>query len=191
MARRDGLRVAAMVLATVGSLCEGSSVVERDWARNEYAVKAGFLFHFAQFVEWPDGAFHDAKSPLAYCTTGFDPFRGELDATLRGKVVGGRPVEVRHLKQAQDAQGCHILFIGEDQKLQVAAAVTFLNSAPVLLVGESEGFVKAGGMIGFSVEDSKVKFEVNLEAAQKAGLKINARLLTLAKTVIGGPKRGG
>lgn len=46
-------------------------------------------------------------------------------------------------------------------------------------------------MIGFSLEESKVRFEVNLEAAQKAGLKINARLLALAKTVIGGPKRGG
>jgi hypothetical protein len=55
-------------------------------------------------------------------------------------------------------------------------------------VGESENFVQQGGMIGFFLEDNKVRFEINLDAAERARLKISARLLALAKTVIGGPK---
>lgn len=180
-----------MLLASLGSLFAGRGAAEQAATSTEYALKAAFLFHFAQFVEWPEGTFHDAASPLVYCTVGTDPFRGELETALKGKTLGARGFEVRHLKGAQEGQGCHLLFIGEEQKRQVAATAAQLRSAPVLLVGESEGFTKDGGMIGFMLEENKVRFEVNLEASQKAGLKINARLLALAKTVIGGPKRGG
>ena len=43
-------------------------------------------------------------------------------------------------------------------------------------------------MIGFCLEENKIRFEINLETAQKAKLRISSRLLALAKTVIGGPK---
>jgi hypothetical protein len=58
-------------------------------ATSEYGVKAAFVYHFAQFVEWPDAAFPGAKSPLVYCTVGFDPFRGALERALQDKNVGG------------------------------------------------------------------------------------------------------
>jgi hypothetical protein len=157
---------------------------------SEYALKAAFLFHFAQFVEWPDGSFRDAKSPYIYCTLGADPFEGALETVLNGKTVGERGFAVRHLKQAQEAQGCHLVFVGEEQGKQAASIVGMLNASPVLIVGESPRFVEQGGMIGFSLEDNKVRFEINLESAEKARFKISAKLLALAKTVIGGPKRG-
>jgi hypothetical protein len=43
-------------------------------------------------------------------------------------------------------------------------------------------------MIGFFLEENKIRFEINLEAATQAKLKISARLLALAKTVIGDPR---
>ena len=58
----------------------------------------------------------------------------------------------------------------------------------MLTVRESEHFVHEGGMIGFFLEDSKVRFEINLTAAEHDNLKISARLLSLTKTVIGSPK---
>jgi len=58
----------------------------------------------------------------------------------------------------------------------------------VLTVGESEHFVQEGGIIGFCLEQNKIRFEINLEAAEKAKLKISAKLLALAKTVIGNPR---
>ncbi len=151
-------------------------------------MKAAFLFHFAQFVDWPPETFKDAASPLTYCTVGGDPFRGALEATLNGKAVEGRWVRVLHFKEAQEIQGCQVMFIGIADKKFISATMADLKGTPVLTVGESEHFVQEGGMIGFFLEDNKVRFEINLNAAEHAKLKISARLLALAKTVIGGPK---
>lgn len=155
---------------------------------SEYQVKAAFLFHFAQFVEWPPDAYKSATSPLTYCTVGADPFRGALDATLNTKTINGRQVHVLHFEHSQEAQGCQILFIGTTEKKYISATVASLKGAPVLTVGEAEHFAEDGGMIGFFLEDNKVRFEINLEATEHAKLKISARLLALAKTVMGGPK---
>jgi len=155
---------------------------------SEYQVKAAFLFHFAQFVDWPPEAFKDAGAPLTYCTVGEDPFHGALDASMSGKTIDGRPVRVLHFKLGQEVQTCQILFLGAPEKKSLAATLVNLGASPVLTVGESQNFIEQGGMIGFLWEDNKVHFEINLEAAERAKLKISARLLTLAKTVIGGPK---
>ena len=154
----------------------------------EYAVKAAFLFHFAQFVEWPPETFKDADAPLVYCTIGEDPFHGALDASLSGKTIGARPFQVRHVKQTIELQGCHVVFIGEKEKKLLPAVLEILKGLPTLIVGESDRFVQDGGTIGFCLEENKIRFEINLEAAQKAKLKISSRLLTLAKTVVGGPR---
>jgi hypothetical protein len=157
-------------------------------ASTEYQVKAAFLFHFAQFVDWPSETFKDAGTPLTYCTVGGDPFRGALEASLSGKAIDGRWVRVLHFKETQEIQGCQVLFIGIADKKFISATLANLKGTPVLTVAESDHFAQDGGMIGFFLEDNKVRFEINLNAAERAKLKISARLLALAKTVIGGPK---
>jgi YfiR/HmsC-like len=183
-------RVATMAVVMLGRWCGMQAEAGQSGASSEYAVKAAFLYHFAQFVEWPDAAFRDASSPLVYCTIGADPFDGTLETTLKGKTIGARAIEVRHAKQAGELQGCHLVFVGDGQKKQIPAVVAELHAAPVLIVGESEKFVEEGGTIGFVLEENKVRFEVNLGAAEKSGLRINAKLLALAKSVVGAPKRG-
>jgi hypothetical protein len=178
-------------IAALGSLlviAGGRWVSAQSNPSGEYQVKAAFLFHFAQFVDWPPEAFKDAASPLTYCTVGEDPFHGALDASLNGKTIDGRPVRVLHFKLPQEVQPCQILFLGAPEKKSLSATLVNLGASPVLTVGESQDFIEQGGMIGFLWEDNKVHFEINLEAAERAKLKISARLLTLAKKVIGGPK---
>jgi hypothetical protein len=155
---------------------------------SEYQVKAAFLFHFAQFVDWPPGAFKEADSPLTYCTVGEDPFHGALDASLNGKTIGSRSARVQHFKRVAEIQGCQVLFIGALERKSIPAALAGLRESPILTVGETENFAREGGIIGFFLEDNKVRFDINLVAAQRAKLQISARLLTLAKTVIGSPK---
>jgi hypothetical protein len=157
-------------------------------ASSEYQVKAAFLFHFAQFVDWPAEAFKGADSPLTYCTVGEDPFHGALDASLNGKMIGARALRVQHFKQVQETQECQVLFLGTAEKKTLAAVLGRLKGEPILTVGESENFAQGGGIIGFFLEENKVRFDINLDAAARARLKISARLLALAKTVIGGPK---
>ncbi|MGA9643344.1 MAG: YfiR family protein [Terriglobales bacterium] len=151
----------------------------------EYRVKAAFLFHFAQLVDWPVGALGDDKQPLTVCTIGKDPFDGNLETMLQGKLIGARPLQVRHLKERTEIHGCQLLFIGNGERKGVASLLAALKDEAVLTVGESDDFVKQGGMIDLSMENNKVRFDINLDAAVRAKLKISSRLLVLAKNVVG------
>jgi hypothetical protein len=152
-------------------------------AAEEYRVKAAFIFHFAQLVEWPPEKGTD--NSLVLCTLGEDPFQGVLEGTVAGKAIGHRILRVRHLGQPEGMQACQIVFLGRAQSKQIPTLVSTLHQAPVLTVGETAGFLDAGGMIDFLLEDNKVRFEVNLHAAESADLKIGSRLLVLAERVVG------
>ncbi len=178
-------RFGILILATCASLSTARSASAQANPSSEYAVKAAFLFHFAQFVEWPPDAFKNAAAPLTYCTVGEDPLNGALESVLSGKNIGTHPIRVEHVKQAQELQGCQILFIGIAEKKRLAATLESVKRSPVLTVGDSEHFVEQGGIIGFCQEENKIRFEINLGAAGSARLKISARLLSLAKTVLG------
>jgi YfiR/HmsC-like len=151
----------------------------------EYRIKAAFIFHFAQLVDWPTGTATDTDNSLFLCTLGEDPFQGMLEATVAGKAIGSRMIRIRHLGQAQDAQACQILFIGRAQSKRIPQLVAGLRNAPILTVGETAGFLDAGGMIRFLLEENKVRFEINVQAAESAHLKIGSRLLILAEHVVG------
>jgi hypothetical protein len=182
------LQIAASILGAFVALDGGRPVSAQSNPLSEYQIKAAFLFHFGQFVEWPPEALKDADSPLTYCTIGEDPFHGSLEVALSGKTIGARVLRVQHFRQPQELQGCQVLFIGAGEKKLIPAILAGVKGDSVLTVGESEHFVQDGGMIGFSLEENKVRFEINLEAAQKAKFRISSRLLALAKSVIGGQR---
>ena len=96
----------------------------RQTTSDEYRVKAAFLFHFAQLVEWPAGAFTQDENDLSVCTIGGDPFEGQLESVLLGKVVGSRTLKVKHLKAGDDAKSCRILFIAMVDAKQVASLIS-------------------------------------------------------------------
>jgi len=176
------------VLGVIAALILACLAVPQTPASREYEVKAAFLYHFAQFVEWPEETFKDANNLLTYCTIGNDPFHGSLDASLSGKTIGARSFRVVHVKQPQEIQGCQVLFIGAGEKKLLPEILAKAKPSSILTVGESEHFAEDGGMIGFVLDENKIRFEINLEAAQKAKLKISSRLLALAKSVIGGQR---
>jgi len=149
----------------------------------EYQIKAAFLFNFAKFVEWPPGTFSDASAPLRICVLGQDPFGEDLRKITDQKTVNGRKLEVKHVIDLPEARNCHILFISSSEKLSRKKILQGLQGASVLTVGDTEGFVGEGGMINFVLENDRVKFEVSLVAAERAGLKISSRLLSVAKLV--------
>jgi YfiR/HmsC-like len=152
---------------------------------SEYTVKAAFLFHFSQFVEWPASTVPSPNSPLTYCTIGDDPFLGELDEALKGKTVGNHALAVQHLTARDQVDGCQILFIRASEKKRFSEVSAKAERYSILTVGESEHFTRDGGMIGFFLEDNKVRFDINLEATKRAKLKVSSRLLLLARNVAG------
>lgn len=120
------------------------------------------------------------------CTFGEDPFDGELEKTLDGKMIGSLPLRVRHVKLPADVRGCQILFIAKGERKRLPALLQTVAHEPVLTVGETDDFIRQGGMILLSVENDRIRFEINLATAERAGLKMSAKLLVLAKNVIRG-----
>jgi YfiR/HmsC-like len=149
----------------------------------EYPVKLGFLYNFTKFVEWPPNSYPDRGSPLAICIVGDDPFSSVLLGQLRTRTVGGHPVEVRELKSNDTLSVCQMVFVPGTEKNHVATIVRNLKGSSTLTVGETEGFAEQGGIINLTVEENKVHFEVNPLAAERAGLKISSKLLSIAKIV--------
>jgi uncharacterized protein DUF4154 len=143
--------------------------------RLEYQVKAAFLYNFLKFVDWPEAA---GDTPLVICVLGRDPFGGLLEDAVRGKKVNGHDVLVRHAARASDAQSCQILFVpnGEFRRSGVH------TQQGVLMVGESAGFLDAGGVIDFYIDNDRVRFEIRPESARTAGLHISAQLLKLGSS---------
>jgi len=151
--------------------------------RMEYPVKLAFLYNFTKFVEWPPDSYRDASAPLRICVAGDDPFSDDLIQELQTRTVGGRRVEIKTLKSSNALKGCHLVFVPATEKKRAAGIVAGLNGSSALTVGEFPGFIGLGGMINFTVEDNKVHFEVNVDAAERAGLKISSKVLILARIV--------
>ena len=145
----------------------------------EYAFKATCLFNFTQFVKWPAAA----GGQFTIGILGDDPFGGTLEKIIQGEAIGGRKLAVRRSRKAEELKGCQVVFISSSERANTGAILASLAGANVLTVGEHEGFVKQGGAIGFISEGTKVRFEINNGAAQRAGLEISSRLLKLATRV--------
>jgi hypothetical protein len=152
----------------------------------EYQIKAAFLYHFAQFVEWPDSSLNARDLYLNLCIIDGDPHLLELRNSIEGKPIGSRVFHVLQLGQAQEIQGCHILFLSRDEVRRQSAMLKSLRGQPVLSVGETSNFLTDGGMIRFHVIDNKIRFDINLGAADLSHLKISSRLLMLATSVTRG-----
>ncbi len=150
----------------------------------EYQVKAAFLFNFARFVEWPADAFSSADAPLQVCVLGQDPFGSDFEQVILDKAVNGHRLEVVHPSGVPQARACQILFVASSGKQQVREILQGLRTASVLTVGDMAGFAKMGGVIDFVLDESRVRFEINLQAAERAHLKLSARLLTVAKLIM-------
>ena len=186
---RTGRRTlySVVLFALAFHACSGKA-----WAQSavdEYHVKAAFLFHFAQLVEWPSDSPNLGGNSLLLCTLGDDPFHGELDNTVAGKQIGSRILRIRHLGNFPDTHDCNLLFISKGEGDRIPALLESLRNAPVLTVGDADGFLAAGGMIRLFLDGNKVRFEINRQAAETARLRFSSQLLLLAKNVVGGNGR--
>lgn len=149
----------------------------------EYMIKAGFLYNFAKFVEWPEEVFDNSTAPLTIGIYGEDLFGSSFDQTIKKKTVQGRGLLIKRFKTLDELTVCHILFINPSEEEHFPEIINKLRGSHVLTVSEMEGFAEHGGIINFIKEGNNVRFEINLDTAEKNGLKISSRLLKLAKII--------
>jgi YfiR/HmsC-like len=185
MARRFTTLMLALSL-TLGWTGPSVAQVSDSSESSEYLIKAGFIYNFAKFVEWPSTAFAEADSPIVIGVLGTDPFGPMIDRIVEDKKIGSRGFVVKRFKwgkDLKDLRDCKILFVSGSEKAHIDEVVQMVKGLPILTVGETPGFAERGGMIRFVLEDNRVRFEVNVEAAHQAELNISSRLLTLARIV--------
>lgn len=149
----------------------------------EAELQAAFLVNFTRFVIWPRQAFTTVSAPIVFGIVGEDPFGATIDAAVRGQRVNERPIQVRRAGSRDDLSRFHLVFIGVSEQKQLGAILDRLAGTPVLAVSDIERFCEAGGAIGFVAANGRVRFEINLPAAESRGLKISTRLLALATRV--------
>ncbi len=147
---------------------------------SEYQIKAAFLFHFAQFVEWPPQAFDSPQSPIVIGVLGKNVFGDDLERTIHNKTVNHHPFQYEEIHSVKEATHCQILFISASEKSRLPKILKDLRGTNILTVSETDQFIQDGGIINFVIEDDEIHFQINDDAAKKAGLKISSKLLSLA-----------
>jgi hypothetical protein len=150
-------------------------------AAEEYHVKAAFLLNFTKFVEWPSDSFASPSSRISICILGDDPFGPVLDQIVEDEAVDEHKLSVERLRDPPPHGTCQVLFVDGRRKdlTQIIDSV----EPGVLTVGEGEGFLRDGGIVAFVIDNRRVRFDINQNAASKAGLRLDARLLNVARSV--------
>lgn len=174
------LRVAIAIILFVLALRGVASAV------SEYALKGAFLYNFAKYVAFPGE--DREKEPIVVGFLGRNPFEDVRDWTFEGKTVEGRPVVLRPFDPNDPSFACDILFVPESAEPLWAVVRDGIEKRPILTVGESESFLRRGGILRFALEGQNLRFDVNTPAAKRAGLKLSSQLMKLARHRIEGKR---
>jgi hypothetical protein len=164
----------------VASFAGGKDAVAAE--RPEHEVKAAFLYNFGKYVRWPQSA-RDGDEVFVIGVLGTDPFGRALDDVVRGNRIDNKPVVIRRAAKLSDLGSCEIVFVGVSEEGHLEKILAEVAKVPVLTVSDMPQFVERGGMIGLARVDRRVQFEVNLDAAERAGLAFGSQLLRLARNV--------
>jgi hypothetical protein len=155
---------------------------------SEEKVKAVYLYKFLNYVEWPASAFAGPGAPYQIGVMGDDLVASELAAVIAGKTVNDRPVTSRRIAYGESLADIDLLFIGRSERARQAALLRQLRTQPALTVTETESGLDQGSIVNFRTVDSRIRFDVSVDAADQAGLKLSARLLGVAMNVVKGSR---
>jgi len=164
-----------LCLLTVGDW----GAVAQSQTAGEDEIKSALIYNFVKFITWPDASFKNPNEPFLICMMTEDRSSNMMKASLKDKEVKGRVINVALSDDVQSLKGCQVFFISSSQNAKAAEVLSKIKSKYLLTIGESDGFAKSGGIIGLYKEGGKLRFEINVEAADRADLKISSKLLSL------------
>jgi hypothetical protein len=186
---------AVLALATI--LAVGSHAFALDQGASAPTLRAAFMYNFAKFTEWPANVI-PRDQPMVFCVTDDAPMADALEQIVKGRAVGGHALAVRRVGLDSAGLGsagfgsagfgsgvraCHLLYASGLDAKRTHELLGAVDHLPVLTVGDFERFAQMGGVANFFVEDGKMRFAINIDAAQRAGLRVSSKLLMLARIV--------
>ena len=168
--------------AEVAGMAASAAVHDEPDTASATSVKAGFLYKFLGYVDFPAGPL-DPGAPYVVGVVGAEDIAAELIRLTAGRLVNNHAVVVRKMQGVDPSGGLHLLFIGAAEGDDEAALVKAAQQAGALSVTESATGIESGSVINFRLIDERVRFEVSLAAADKGRLKLSSRLLSVAYAV--------
>jgi len=172
-----GLVLAAAVVSAEVMPVDAAGAV--DGAPNA-AIKAAFLLNFAKFAEWP-ALPPDARITL--CVVGSDEIARALSDIVRVQSISGHALQVAQPSDSAMWPTCQVLFISDSELRKAAGALQYLQPLPVLTVSDGKAFSQAGGIVELFVEGGRMRFAINVDSADRSGVRLSSRLLGLAQVV--------
>jgi hypothetical protein len=173
------MTVLSLLLSVV--LLASNAPAASSQAIAEASLKAAFLYNFVKFTEWPTDAVGEG-APIVLCVAD-SGVADALDQTIPGRAVDGHPLSVNRLKPEASPRGCAVLYVGGGNEKRRGALLAGVRGQSVLSVSDAPGFIAQGGVAYFFIEDSKMRFAINPDAAERVHLRLSSKLLSLAKLV--------
>ena len=185
--RFRGARLSAMSIALAAALIAASGIANGGTTdvAPDVAVKAALLYNFAKFAEWPG---LPVGAPIAFCVVGDDAIAAALAETVRGQNINGHALDVSRAQASPWWGDCHVLFVASAEAQRSAGGLAAIKMLPVLTVSDGKDFAQAAGIIEVYVEGGRMRFAINVDAADRSGLRLSSRLLGLAKIIRNGPR---
>lgn len=175
--------LACVCLLALASVSASAAEVDRGLERT---VKAVFLYKFLNYADWPDSAFADPRAPFVIGVYGADDMVGELTTLAAARPDSDRPIQVRKIARGDSLAGLHVLFLGGGANNLLPMLAQARERRGLLIVTESDRAAGAGTVINLLVVDGRVRFDVFLDAADKSGIRLSSRLLSVARFVRNG-----
>ena len=183
----SSLLVALVRFGLTFSLLTNPILLEAQLATTaENRARANFLAKVPGFIEWPEEALPPGPAPFVICVIGDLSLGIPLSESVRGITFHEKRAEIRGVRLEQEFHSCHILFVSRFERKRYDQVLGSVRGLNVLTIGETPEFLDAGGMVYFVSDQGTLQFEVNLDEANKAHLKISSRLLALARRVVRG-----
>lgn len=181
-------RVLSLALTLALSLClnlpgntGGTTPSDAD-GTTEYQLKAAFIYKFTRYIDWPATALPPERKNIIIGIVGADPF-GDALSQVEGKTVKDRTILIKRFADAKSIESCDLLFIPASEKDHIADIVKAMRGMSTVLVGEHANATLQGCMIGFYIENKKLRFEINTDNASAGSFKLSSQLLGVARIV--------
>ena len=180
---KSGTITLCLCIIFLGMMTMGGSRADaQETKRGEYEVKAAFIYNFLKFVELPDKAFAKNLASLNICVFGNDPFGSALTIYEREQ-VNNKTVLIKQTESLQSLRNCQVVFISRSEKERLPQILKAIRGLHILTIGDADTFERQGVIINFSIAQNKVRFEIDVNAARRAGIRISSKLLSLARAV--------
>ncbi len=161
----------------------------RPLSASAESVKATYVLIFARSTKWPDSTNTSPAPPFVIGLLQSDFLVDPLNRLLAGEKLHGRPVEVRRLASAAEAKDCQLVCLGPQSPEALREACAAVAGRPVLLIAEHRDGLAAGSTLCFWQAAEKIRYDISIEAMERAGLEVSADVIELSLSK-GKRKRG-